>query len=313
MLSILNACATGIPTVATLNVKNDVGEPVPALSIRGVLDSNPLGISNEFTVMTDSNGVAVVKGELYNKLRVWLEKDGYYKMDLKTGLATQNDYLTLKKWEPEFDIQFRRIRNPIPLFVQRVENPHVSTRTPNNAYNTNGFSQYDLLKADFLPPYGQGEVVDMEFAIKMDIHKWADTGWARDYDIYFSISIPNGADGIMRGEPYGTGSQGSSFKSDYEVPLEGYTNEISYYTKRRYTGLYTVSDDTNNDAHMLYYFRVRTQTNELGQVTNAYYGKIYGRIDSTFTYYLNPTPNDRNIEYDRKNNLNPKDEARRSP
>ena len=54
--------------------------------------------------------------------------------------------------------------------------------------------------------------------------------------------------------------------------------------------------EENDDKHYLYYIRIRTQTNELGQVTNALYGKIYGRINANFLSLVNPTPNDRNIE-----------------
>ena len=50
-----------------------------------------------------------------------------------------------------------------------------------------------------------------------------------------------------------------------------------------------------------------------GKVVEAFYGKIYGDIamgwsyqgvsSVSFLYYFNPTPNDRNLEWDRKNNL----------
>jgi hypothetical protein len=39
-----------------------------------------------------------------------------------------------------------------------------------------------------------------------------------------------------------------------------------------------------------------------GTVKSALYGKIYGDF-MQFRYYLNPTPNDRNIEFDPKQNL----------
>jgi len=61
--------------------------------------------------------------------------------------------------------------------------------------------------------------------------------------------------------------------------------------------------ESTDDQHYLYYFCIRTQTNEVGQVTNALYGKIYGQINGSFTYFLNPTPNDRNVEHDPKRNV----------
>ena len=51
-----------------------------------------------------------------------------------------------------------------------------------------------------------------------------------------------------------------------------------------------------------YYFRVRTVLDGNGNVKSALYGKIYGDF-MQFNYYLNPTPNDRNVEFDPKKNL----------
>jgi hypothetical protein len=49
-------------------------------------------------------------------------------------------------------------------------------------------------------------------------------------------------------------------------------------------------------------FRVRTELDQDGNVKSTLYGKIYGDF-MHFRYYLNPTPNDRNIEFDPKQNL----------
>jgi hypothetical protein len=63
-------------------------------------------------------------------------------------------------------------------------------------------------------------------------------------------------------------------------------------------------------------FRVRTKYDDKGNVVGSYYGKIYGDImmgwsyqgvsSISFLYYFNPTPNDRNLEWDMKNNLCPR-------
>jgi hypothetical protein len=60
---------------------------------------------------------------------------------------------------------------------------------------------------------------------------------------------------------------------------------------------------------MNYFFRVRTILDKDGNIESALYGKIHGdfQLDHHgnigFTYYLNPTPNDRNVEFDPKQNL----------
>ena len=115
--------------------------------------------------------------------------------------------------------------------------------------------------------------------------------------------MTNVMDGICKGKPDGVvGGEGSAFISNYKAPLGGYTNAISFYRNVRGKERNAIAE-SNDDKHYLYYFRIRTQTNELGQVTNALYGKIYGQINGCFTYFLNPTPNDRNVEFDPKRNL----------
>ena len=70
------------------------------------------------------------------------------------------------------------------------------------------------------------------------------------------------------------------------------------------------------DKNRCYYFRIRSKFDDKGNLIEAYYGKVYGdfkigaHIDIgldvvKFLYYLNPTPNDRNLEWDMKTNLCP--------
>jgi hypothetical protein len=56
------------------------------------------------------------------------------------------------------------------------------------------------------------------------------------------------------------------------------------------------------DENRNYFFRVRTMLDDKGNVKSALYGKIYGDF-MQFSYYLNPTPNSRNVEFDPKQNL----------
>ena len=72
--------------------------------------------------------------------------------------------------------------------------------------------------------------------------------------------------------------------------------------------------EITKDREQGYFFRVRTME-ENGQIIAANYGKITGDIEIeardsktcyiAFTYYLNPTSNDRNLEWDTTKNLIP--------
>ncbi len=68
----------------------------------------------------------------------------------------------------------------------------------------------------------------------------------------------------------------------------------------RHPGLGTKEDMNNPDRN--YYFRVRTVVDDRGNIVSAHYGKIYGDF-MQFSYYFNPTPNSRNVEFDPKQNL----------
>ena len=72
-----------------------------------------------------------------------------------------------------------------------------------------------------------------------------------------------------------------------------------------------------NNKDRCYCFRIRSRFDDKGRLIEAYYGKIYGDFNFDgyydvglrsveFLYYLNPTPLDRNLEWDMKNNLCPK-------
>lgn len=296
---VLSACGSGgIPSVVTMRIVNDEGVPIPDLAFLCWFYS-PSG-SVQVEAKTDNQGMAIVSGLLRGPFNVRLEHDGYYPTRRKFEL-TRDEYLARKPWNPTLEIEFRRIRNPIPMFVKELVNPHVSLRLKGGGYNTNSFAQYDMLKADFLPPYGEGEVADVEFIWKIDIYSYDKWDLPLNYDTYFNLKFSNDADGIMRGEVHGleTGLEGSTYIAAYEAPLEGYSNSISFFAKVK-----KWERETNNDEHPLYYFRVRTQTNEVGEIANAYYGKIYGTLDAPFVYYINLTSNDQNIEYDQLNNLN---------
>ena len=88
------------------------------------------------------------------------------------------------------------------------------------------------------------------------------------------------------------------FKSHYEQSC-GRGKDLQAYRMR--------------DERKCFCFRIRTKYDEKGNVVEGYYGKIYGDVVMGwsylgvsrvgFLYYFNPTPNDRNLEWDMKTNL----------
>jgi hypothetical protein len=111
------------------------------------------------------------------------------------------------------------------------------------------------------------------------------------------VSFPKVGDGIQKFTvPDSEGVSG--LRSAHEAPADGYQPQW-VQTDNRKPGKPV---ETNRDPNRNYYFRVRTVLDSNGSVKSALYGKIYGDF-MEFNYYLNPTPNDRNVEFDPKQNL----------
>jgi hypothetical protein len=119
------------------------------------------------------------------------------------------------------------------------------------------------------------------------------------------LSLTNAVDGIQ--EVSLSSFPGSAYRLPRQAPLDGYT------------ATFRESESSTNyfrpNTEQAFLVRVRSVTNSEGKVVSAQYGKITsclafdGRWSKTgsiqFTYYLNPTPNDRNLEFDPKRNLFP--------
>jgi len=299
-----------VPSEVIFTVRNDFGQPVANASVEGgFLDLSQSGARDRFKGMTDTNGVYVAKGKAVIGVCAGFRSDGYYRTEIYQAIdspCTQTnghaDLVLPITWDVMIPVLLKRIRSPIPMYIQNVENINIRKRTGDKIGRvvTNSVAGYDLVRGDIVAPYGRGRIADCEIKYLMKIISKDDDALPVDCDTVFEACMTNLVDGICRGNPDGAenGRLGSACISDYNAPVSGYTNTISFYRKVRGT-----KAESNDDRHYLYYFRIRTQTNGVGQVTNALYGKIYRQINGNFTYYLNPTPNDRNVEFDPKRNL----------
>ena len=118
-----------------------------------------------------------------------------------------------------------------------------------------------------------------------------------DSDYKLIVSFPNRGDGLQEFR-MPEEEKGSGLRSPHEAPADGYQSEwIQTDSRRPRTPV-----KTNRDENRNYFFRVRTVLDESGNVKSALYGKIYGDF-MRFDYYVNPTPNGRNVEFDPKQNL----------
>ena len=158
------------------------------------------------------------------------------------------------------------------------------------------------MKGDWVAPSGRGEIADLHFTLSVTDLGQRKIDRGPMFDAVFSVTFTNDGDGIQ--EFFSHPRTGSALRSPRFAPEIGYSNVLvktayeheaeSHYAKR---------EDEN------YFFRVRSKRDQHGVVTNALYGKILGFLsfdrekNVSFTYYLNPTPNDRNMEFDPNQNL----------
>jgi hypothetical protein len=198
-------------------------------------------------------------------LGVTAQKSGYY----STHIGHQF-YFDEKNRHPSFTLLLKNIGKPIAMYAKQID----SIKFP----EFNKAIGYDLTVGDWVAPYGKGVNTDFLFT---ENHADAKSGYT------FTVSFPNPEDGIQgftRDWSLGV----SGLLSSHEAPIDGYQPKYEQ----------TQMPNPNR----IYYFRVRTKVDDRGNIVSAHYGKIYGDF-MQFRYYLNPTLNDRNIEFDPKQNL----------
>jgi hypothetical protein len=255
---------SGVDVSAQYDVPRPQGSDTPTFAlVKGVTDDNGMFIASH----TDSSW----------NLGIIVEKPGYY--TIHTGYEF---YFDDKRRHPSFTLTLKKIVNPIPMYAKWVnENPPILKQPVG----------YDLMVGDWVAPYGKGVNRDIIFT------KVAYRNSGTDYDYKVTVDFPKAGDGIQEFTVPDT-EVGSFLRSPYEAPVNGYQNQL---IKERYAHP-GQPPQSNYDENANYFIRVRTVLDSNGNIKSALYGKIYGDF-MQFGYYLNPTPNDRNVEFDPKHNL----------
>lgn len=271
----------------TIKVVDEDNQPLPEMPVHVWLSESAIRDGQ-----SDSNGVFVAEGTCTIKdIPISIVKQGYY--DSRLTYSYPN-YVSVKyhkwqPWNPVVTAMVRRVVNPIPMYAKKVE-----TIIP----LLDQFIGYDLMSGDWIAPYGAGKVADLNFRIRKRVAAFL------DFDGSLDLAVTNVVDGLQ--ESSLSLFMPSGFRLLRQAPSEDYV----------VTKLQWFNSSTNfikYNADQSYYVRIRSETNESGQVISAMYGKIRSYIgfgvrgNNTgtiqFTYYLNPTPNDRNLEFDPKRNL----------
>ena len=282
------AATTPVPTAsATVRIVDDSG-----LSITGVIvrvrqartrmefDKDGNLKAQYLDVITNTNGEAQLTFPNFDKQAYFRVNnrnnegyvDGFY---LDLGSKLQFTELVDGRWQPwnaRVTHVIRPIVNPIPMYARATAgaNPYIQMPEFGKPFG------FDMIKSDWVKPYGKGDVSD--FVIRLDVE---DAKVPSDYytrypnairrkDKMFTVTFSRPDDGI---QGFLKPTQADSlFRSPRFAPTDGYsTNLVCIYR----------SDEGHpyNDMDRLdqnYLFRIRTERDSSGAVTNALYGKIYG-------------------------------------
>ncbi len=285
-----------------IRVVDDQGIAVPGASATiefvGYLQTS----GKAYRGMTNINGEFSAIGQAEDSVFFAAFREGYYEAKL---------YRLPKDKELDLVIVIPRILNPIPLYVKRV---NLTIPVQNN------WVGYDLEIADWVSPFGEGKVADIRFKIRTEFKGWkySERDLARSrkvnsqlsekefkdfygkWDAELEVSFPNESEGIHEETRFLTYC---SLQLPHMAPEHDYARTWHYISTN-----YTPRTSRENIG---FFLRTRVKLDKEGNVISANYTKLIGDIHMAttgvllFTYYYNPTPNDRNLEFDPGRNLFP--------
>lgn len=217
--------------------------------------------------------------------------EGYYSGN--EGQPSQKN-VVLNRWEPwnpMIEIKMRPKKNPVAMYHREGHW---------DAFKVPAYDQpigYDLEKQDFVSPHGKGSRADVFFEFKRSFEN------SHNFDVSCTMTFPNEHDGIQK--CYFEEDLNSSFKWPYLAPTNHYESAMAWRSTRSNAkpAKHSFDDKVN------YIFRVRTQTDEDGNIISACYGKVAGPFGLgwadrvNWVYWFNPVPNERSLEWNGVNLL----------
>lgn len=300
----------------TVRFEDEQGRPVEKVSasvlLMGENDPTSQGMRNVRALTSAEGSISFSATNNMGVIRIEGQREGFYPVSL---LESHRIPVPRPNQPQSFNLTIPRTIKPIPLYAKEAR-----LSRGGGQLRRGEWVAFDLQRGSPLPPFGRGIVEDFRFRITATMTGWNATreyiererqiSPAKDWDeetirgVYgnwraeLQLAFPHPQAGIVRSEkfwPY------ARLKMPHLAPSTGYLPEL----KAAYeTGM--PSEEGENEIG--YYLRTRVTTDKDGKITEAHYAKILGRLGFSqgvliFHYYFNPTPNDRNLEFDPSRNL----------
>jgi hypothetical protein len=285
------------PLKAKLTVKalDESGQPFPNVDVQ-IGFENPMTRRNvNVEGKTDADGLFIAEGACDGSMGGSIQKNGYYRSGFPFKITGEKDGKWLP-WNPICKTTLRPIGKPVALYAKTVQLEIPALNKP---------CGFDLIASDWVAPYGKGKEQDFVFMLNQDYRG------IQNYDLKGELTFEQPTDGIQETFIPEIGKY-SEFKWERLAPENGYQMKFALQNTWSPQGKLTKSFKSSDDWQG-YFFRVRAVEQD-GKIVRAQYGKMLrgiavypsrksGNPKIVFTYYLNPTPNDRNLEWDTKKNL----------
>jgi len=262
----------------------------------------------DITVLTDVRGEAVITtpNALSPFQYMVMNFPGYYAGTGEYNFKEASIIGRWQPWNPTVELVLKAVGVQVSMYAREVMDQKIPVQG-----KPIGF---DLMVGDWVQPYGMGTTPDFIFQLDSTITKTitnralAFNGGTRIWtnalhDNRLTIRFSNEGDGIQF-----VASMAGGLRLPRLAPTEGYQailNErewLEHTTNQWHQSFIQTHTDFNKDVN--YFFRVRTKKDSTGKIISALYGKIYGDFSNNighekinFTYYLNPEPNSRNMEF----------------
>lgn len=278
---------------ATVTVLDEAGQPVADADVEMSYYVPPPPGEREaggsVHSLADTNGVVRLSHANNGSIGLGFHvtKAGYYPTTKGHEFAKFQDN-DPAKWNPNETLVLKKIGQPIAMYAKKEDAKMPKENKPVG---------FDLMAGDWVAPDGTGKTADLLFTVHRKITS------PQEFDADLKLTFPNAGDGVVVVPP--APDTGSPLVMPRPAPEGGYQAERQW----RYHNF-----SERPESVLGYFFRVRTVLDENGNVKSALYGKIQGdvrflvgtkapRAGIAFDYYLNPTSNSRNVEFDPGKNL----------
>jgi hypothetical protein len=269
-------------------------------------------MSKKHESKTGKNGIVKATDRIVASLMVIANKDGFYPLRFDR-VVIRTDVESKKIRNLDLPLVMRRMKSPVSLYAKRV-----SLKIPLQDQPVG----FDFEVGDWVKPMGRGASSDVVFtydkkfkgyrfdeerldemrefskrSAAVNHQEWTEDTFkhvAGKWDGVLNLKFSNAKEGVVLVD--------KDFCSYSRLSMPHLAYEVGYEaTWKREENTY--SPRTTREG-IGYFIRTRVKLDEKGEIVSANYAKLTsdlqfdprGRIE--FTYVFNPTPNDRNLEFD---------------